>query len=54
MAPTCQCQIASCKAPPFRTEVTPCLVASDPRGARFTVAPSHPSTLYKRMSVFNN
>lgn len=44
MAPTCQCQIAYGKAPPFRTEVAPCLVASDPRGAMSTGAPSYPQT----------
>lgn len=44
MAPTCQCQIAYSKAPPFRTEVAPCLVASDPRGAMMTGGAILPQT----------
>ncbi len=50
MAPTCQCQIAYSKAPPFRTEVATCLVASDPRGAMSIGAPSYPKPCYKRRS----
>ncbi len=53
MEPTCQCQIAYSKVPPFRTEVATCLVASDPRGAMMTGGAILPqSTLQTHVLAF--